>query len=79
MDLTSLLDKAISETKNIKPEDKDFIVKDLFKGYEWNRLSVPIRLKLGILFLMKIESEPNLNIRKTTKTSSNQQKYKIVE
>jgi hypothetical protein len=78
MDLTSLLDKAIQETKNITSDDKDFIVKDLFKGYEWNRISIPVRLRLGILFLTKVEAEPGLNIMKSTKTSSNQQKYKIL-
>ncbi|EAF8950553.1 DUF1413 domain-containing protein, partial [Listeria monocytogenes] len=37
MDVNELLDYAIIEAEKIKI-DEVFLVKDLFKGYEWNRI-----------------------------------------
>ena len=36
-DLNSLLKTAIDETSHVR-EGETFLVKDLFKGYEWNRI-----------------------------------------
>ena len=66
---------AISELVNLK-KDEIFLVKQLFKGYEWNRIDKSVRLRIGTLFLNQIESNPELKIIKLDKTSSNQQKYK---
>lgn len=41
-----LMKKALNELTNL--QSGEFLFKDLFKGYEWNRLDRNIRLKLGL-------------------------------
>ena len=48
-DVNELLDKAIAEVKNLYVEEI-FLLKDLFKGYEWSRIPIKDRLLLGTLF-----------------------------
>lgn len=71
-----LLLQAKAELKNV-PSGTTFLVRDLFKGYEWNNYPRNIRLVLGTLFLNYVENE-NTSILILEKTSSNQQKYKKV-
>lgn len=71
-----LLARAIEETKNIK-KDEIFLVRDLFKGYEWNRISRSDRLLLGTLFLHYINTSEG-RLEPIEKTSSGQQKYKAI-
>ena len=54
---------------------EQFLLKDLFKGYEWNRISRSERLLLGTLFLNYINTTKG-NITAIEKTSSGQQQYK---
>lgn len=75
-DINVLLEKAVNETAELS-DGEVFLLRDLFKGYEWNRISRSNRLLLGTLFLNKISSE-NLEIAASAKTSSGQQKYQIV-
>ena len=75
-DINSLLETAIKETDSLY-DGEIFLLRDLFKEYEWNRISRSTRLLLGTLFLNKITSE-NLEIEASAKTSSGQQKYQIV-
>lgn len=75
-DINSLLETAIKETDSLY-DGEIFLLRDLFKGYEWNRISRSTRLLLGTLFLNKTTSE-NLEIEASAKTSSGQQKYQIV-
>lgn len=75
-DINSLLETAIKETDSLY-DGEIFLLRDLFKGYEWNHISRSTRLLLGTLFLNKITSE-NLEIEASAKTSSGQQKYRIV-
>lgn len=75
-DINALLEKAVNETEELC-NGEIFLLRDLFKGYEWNRISRSNRLLLGTLFLNKVSSE-NLGIVASTKTSSGQQKYTIV-
>lgn len=75
-DINVLLEKAVNETTELF-DGEVFLLRDLFKGYEWNRISRSNRLLLGTLFLNKITSE-NLEITVSAKTSSGQQKYQIV-
>ena len=75
-DINSLLETTIKETDSLY-DGEIFLLRDLFKGYEWNRISRSTRLLLGTLFLNKITSE-NLEIEASAKTSSGQQKYQIV-
>lgn len=73
-DVNKLLDEAIKETENLK-EGEIFLVKDLFKGYLWNRIPRKDRLLLGTLFLNQINKMDGKGIKAIEKTSSNQQKY----
>lgn len=74
--VNELLEIAKLETENIQI-DEIFLLKDLFKGYEWNRISRSDRLLLGTLFLNHIRSA-NVGIDAIEKTSSGQQLYKKV-
>lgn len=73
LDVNKLLEYAVEEAKSIQPEET-FLVKDLFKGYEWNRIPRKDRLLLGTLFLNYV-NQKELNIMPIEKTSSNQQRY----
>ena len=55
-DINDLLNMAINETTKLN-NGEFFLLRDLFKGYEWNRISRSNRLLLGTLFLNKINSE----------------------
>lgn len=75
IDVNCLLGQAISETQKLNIGET-FLVKDLFKGYMWNRIPRNTRLLLGTLFLNAVTNDRNLKIEVAEKTSSNQQKYK---
>lgn len=70
-----LLARAIAETKHLHTNEI-FLVRDLFKGYEWNRISRSDRLLLGTLFLNYVHTAET-RLESTEKTSSGQQKYKV--
>ena len=70
-----LLDRAIEETKHLHTNEI-FLVRDLFKGYEWNGISRSDRLLLGTLFLNSIHTS-GTRLEPIEKTSSGQQKYKV--
>ena len=73
-DVNEILENAIRETYELK-SGEIVLIKDLFKGYEWNRIHRSDRLLLGTLFLNRIRSN-DLGIKAIEKTSSGQQKYK---
>ena len=73
--VNDLLFKAINETKKLNANEI-FLVRDLFKGYEWNRISRSYRLLLGTLFLNYVHSSET-QLEPIEKTSSGQQKYKV--
>lgn len=75
-DVNELLEIAIKETENLM-DNEIFLVKDLFKGYEWNRIPRNDRLLLGTLFLNYV-NKTNGRIQAIEKTSSGQQKYKVL-
>lgn len=75
MDVNELLETAIKETKNLL-DGEVFLVRDLFKGYEWNRIPVKDRLLLGTLFLNHV-NKAKVGLVAIEKTSSHQQKYMI--
>ncbi|BCA37286.1 single-stranded DNA-binding protein [Bacillus cereus] len=56
-------------------QGEEFIVKDLFRGFEWNRISKGDRTKLGSMFLNFAQNEGNKFIKATKKTPQNQQQY----
>ena len=74
-DINVYLEQAIQEARHLN-HGEVFLLRDLFKGYEWNRISRNHRLLLGTLFLNKVNTEV-LNIKADEKTSSGQQKYII--
>lgn len=76
IDINALLETAIEETRQLN-KGEIFLLRDLFKGYEWNRISRSNRLLLGTLFLNKISSD-DFGVDVHEKTSSGQQKYLIV-
>ena len=73
-DVNELLLRAGEEIDNLN-EGEIFLVKDLFKGYEWNRIPLKDRLLLGTLFLNFVNKTGG-SIVAFEKTSSRQQKYK---
>jgi hypothetical protein len=70
-----LLEQAIKETKKLNTNEV-FLVRDLFKGYEWNRISRSDRLLLGTLFLNYVHTT-GMHLKPIEKTSSGQQRYKV--
>jgi len=72
--VNELLEFAVREITNVEPGEI-FLLRDLFKGYVWNRISRSDRLLLGTLFLNYINTANNL-VTPIEKTSSGQQKYK---
>lgn len=74
IDVNDLLEEAIKETENLN-DGEVFLVKDLFKGYVWNRIAVKDRLLLGTLFLNYVH-RMNGGLLVVEKTSSHQQRYK---
>ena len=73
MNVNDLLEYAVEESKKIKVGEV-FLVRDLFKGYEWNRILRKDRLLLGTLYLNFIHQ----NKTSIEKTSAGQQKYKCL-
>lgn len=66
---------AISEI-NLLDTKEEFLVKDLFKGYEWNRLESGERRTLGFLFLNEVKTGClNDKVEVGRKNSANQQLY----
>lgn len=76
LNANELLEIAKKELKNLNSEEI-FLVRDLFKGYEWNRISRSNRLLLGTLFINYIKST-DIGIVPIEKTSSGQQRYKVI-
>lgn len=72
-----LLTAAIQETNNLETGEV-FLVRDLFKGYEWNRISRSDRLLLGTLFLNYVNAN-ECGFTAIEKTSSGQQRYRVME
>ena len=53
-----------------------FIVRDLFRGFEWNRIPKSFRTKLGFkVFAYSNSQEGSEIIKALDKTPQNQQKY----
>lgn len=72
--VNELFDRAKREIQYLQ-ESEGFLLRDLFKGYEWNRISRSDRLLLGTLFLNYVKAE-DAGVISVEKTSSGQQKYK---
>ncbi len=73
------LDELFTEAKKTTMEvlpGEEFIVKELFRGFEWNRIPRGIRTKLGAMYFIYAKGEGSEGIVPLDKTAQNQQKYK---
>ena len=61
LNANELLEIAKDETKNLISGEV-FLLRDLFKGYEWNRIPRTNRLLLGTLFLNYIKSTDTVGV-----------------
>lgn len=68
--------KIAKVTVNELEQGEEFIVKELFRGFEWNRIAKSSRTKLGGMFFSFAKNEGNNDILAIEKTAQNQQKYR---
>lgn len=68
-----LMAQAIREIAFLK-SGEEFLVSDLFKGYEWKRIPLKDRLLLGSLFLS--ESKIHITFSAVRKNRANLQVYR---
>lgn len=68
-----IIKQAWQETKNLK-KGEVFLLKELFKGYKWNRIKMETRSSLGRHFLEKVQNKKS--VEAIEKTSSHQQQYR---
>ena len=71
-----LLSRAIEETSELY-EDEVFLVRDLFKGYEWKRLRRNEKMRLGAMFFNYVQTT-GAYLQPLDKTSLGQQKYIVI-
>ena len=55
---------------------EEFMVRDLWKGYQWNRLPKADRLMLGRFFYDTVTKQNPCPVEVLDKSASNQQKYR---
>lgn len=71
----ALVTQAISAVAQLKQGEK-FTVRDLFLGYEWNRLSNGTRAQVGSGFYHQYANNTGISqVEILAKTPQNQQKY----
>ena len=71
--LKELYDSAVAAAGMLVTSGEKFIVKDLFTGVEWNRISKALRTKLGSMFLLYVNG--STEFAPVGKTPQNQQIY----
>ena len=73
--IETLVSQAISEIPNLLTKE-EFMVRDLFLGYEWNRLSNYVRAQVGYGFYHQYAKDDNISqVNILEKTARNQQMY----
>lgn len=73
--LQELFDLSLVSLKDVN-SNEEFLVKDLFRGIEWNRIPKGLRTKLGSMFLAYAEKEASDVLVVLGKTPQNQQIYR---
>jgi len=73
--LTDLITYAQAEIQNLLVGE-EFMVKDLFLGYEWNRIDKGNRTRLGSSFFAFAQGAGAAQIIPLGKTPQNQQRYR---
>lgn len=76
MNVNQLLEFATQEIEVLN-SGEIFLIRELFKGYLWNRIPRKDRLLLGTLFLNWTQQNANI-VKPINKTSSGQQKYQKI-
>ncbi|MFH1512398.1 MAG: single-stranded DNA-binding protein [Bacillota bacterium] len=71
-----LLIQAVREAGSLK-SGEEFLVSDLFKGYEWKRIPIKDRLLLGSLVLAECNNN-NTGFTPSRKNRSNLQIYRKI-
>ena len=66
---------ALAELENLEVGEV-FVVRDLWKGYEWNRIPRPDRLLIGRLFYDAVMQQNPCPVEVLDKTPARQQRYK---
>ena len=74
--LNELFDTACLSADTIVEADESFMVKDLFRGVEWNRVPKGLRTKLGAMFFAYVNGAAKDSFMPIGKTPQNQQIYK---
>lgn len=75
-DLGILLAKAVAEIKQLE-KGETFFVRDLFKGYKWNRIPRKTRIMLGTLFLNYVNSN-ECGVKPDEGSTAGQQRYIVL-
>jgi len=75
--LTDLITYSQAEIKNLLVGE-EFMIKDLFLGYEWNRIDKGNRTRLGSSFLAFAQGAGAAQILPLGKTPQNQQRYRKI-
>ena len=75
--LDVLFDQACASAKDLMSEEV-FIVRDLFRGFEWNRIPKGLRTKLGAMFFEHAQKAAYGEFAILDKTPQNQQRYKKI-
>jgi hypothetical protein len=74
-EINKLVNQAIAEVANLQPGEK-VMVRDLFLGYTWNRLSNYIRAQVGYGFYhLYANNEAISQVKILEKSARNQQLY----
>ena len=74
-DIELLINQAISEIPNLQSGEQ-FMVRDLYIGYEWNRLSNYVRAKVGAGFYYQYAKDETISqVAILAKSARNQQLY----
>lgn len=75
--LQDLFNISVQALNDVQQGEK-FIVKDLFRGFEWNRIAKGNRTKLGSMFLNYAQGQGSNDIHPLGKTPQNQQIYEKI-
>ena len=70
-----LIDHAITQVPKLNSGEK-FMARDLFLGYEWNRLTNYVRAQVGSGFYHQYAKEDASEVTILEKTARNQQLYR---
>lgn len=73
--LQDLFNESVNALSDLQPGEI-FIVKQLFRGFEWERINKGNRTKLGSMFFNYANNTGSNIIQPLGKTSQNQQQYK---